>query len=215
MHLGDVNQGITIGTATFASGEQTHTISLDASIHPTDLSPAVQLTPIGAEQNINTFTSSTIVVSGAWVVSIARSAAQVEDKVNYMIISRIESLILGLGVDEALKRAKAYIKSGADGIMIHSREKEATEVFEFCKQYSSFKKKPPLIAVPSSYNRVTENELFQHGVNIVIYANHLLRASYPAMISTAKSILTHSRSYEIDAQLLPIKEILELIPGTK
>jgi len=122
---------------------------------------------------------------------------------------------LGLGIDDALKRAKAYIKSGADGIMIHSREKEATEVFEFCKQYSSFKKKPPLIAVPSSYNRVTENELFQHGVNIVIYANHLLRASYPAMISTAKSILTHSRSYEIDAQLLPIKEILELIPVTK
>ena len=91
MHRGDVNQGITVGTVTFASGEQTHTISLDTSIHPADLSPSVQLTPIGAEQNINVFTSSTQLTSGAWLVSIARSSSEhFADKVNYMIISRIE-----------------------------------------------------------------------------------------------------------------------------
>ncbi len=142
----------------------------------------------------------------------AVKAAQVTD--DFMIIARIESLSLGFGFDDALKRAKAYIESGADGIMIHSRQNEAFEIFEFCQQYSSFKQKVPLIADSSSYNRVTENELLQHGVNIVIYANHLLRAAYPAMISAAESILTHGRSYETDSQLLPIKEIRELIPGT-
>lgn len=134
---------------------------------------------------------------------------------DFMIIARIESLILEKGIDDAITRAKAYIDAGADGIMIHSRLKDPAEIFEFCRQYAQFEQRKPLVAVPSSYNTVTEDELQAHGVNIVIYANQLLRSAYPAMANTAKSILQHQRSAECDAQMMPIKDILELIPGTK
>ena len=133
----------------------------------------------------------------------------------FMIIARIESLILGRGINDALKRAKAYIKAGADGIMIHSRNKKPTEIFEFCKLYKKLKIKKPLVAVPSSYSIVKEEQLIKHGVNMVIYANHLLRSIYPNMISTAKSILKYKRAKESEKKLLSIKEILNLIPGTK
>ena len=134
---------------------------------------------------------------------------------DFMIIARIESLIMGKGVDDAFTRAKAYLEAGADGIMIHSREKTPDEIFEFCKLYNKLENRKPLVAVPSSYNKVTEEELQANGVNIVIYANHLLRSAYPAMVGTAKSILEHRRSAECDTKMLSIKEILELIPGTK
>lgn len=134
---------------------------------------------------------------------------------DFMIIARIESLILGKGVEDAVTRAKAFLEAGADGIMIHSREKKPDEVFEFCRLYNKLPNRKPLVAVPSSYNKVTEEELQEHGVNIVIYANHLLRSAYPAMVNTAKSILQHHRAAECDSQLLPINDILELIPGTK
>jgi phosphoenolpyruvate phosphomutase len=143
----------------------------------------------------------------------AGKAAQVTD--DFMIIARIESLILDAGVDDAIARARAYIEAGADGIMIHSRRTDPAEVFEFCDRYATFARGVPLVAVPSSYNTVTEDELAKRGVNIVIYANQLLRSAYPAMVSTAKSILTHGRSQEADSGLLSIKDILELIPGTK
>lgn len=139
--------------------------------------------------------------------------AQVTD--DFMIIARIESLILDKGVDDAMERAQAYLDAGADGIMIHSRRKSPDEIFEFCDRYAQLPNRKTLVAVPSSYNTVTEDELIARGVNVVIYANHLLRSAYPAMVNTAKSILTHQRSAECDAQLLPIKDILELIPGTK
>lgn len=134
---------------------------------------------------------------------------------DFMIIARVESLILGKGVQDAFNRAKAYIAAGADGIMIHSREKKPDEIFEFCKLYATLDNRKTLVAVPSSYNQVTEDELISHGVNIVIYANHLLRSAYPAMLETAKSILLHKRSAECDSRMLSIKEILHLIPGTK
>lgn len=134
---------------------------------------------------------------------------------DFMIIARIESLILDKGVDDAMERAQAYLDAGADGIMIHSRRKSPDEIFEFCDRYAQLPNRKTLVAVPSSYNTVTEDELIERGVNVVIYANHLLRSAYPAMVNTAKSILTHQRSAECDAQLLPIKDILELIPGTK
>ncbi len=134
---------------------------------------------------------------------------------NFMIIARIESLILKQGVDDAIKRAKAYIEAGADGIMIHSKEKDGREIFEFCELYGKFERKVPLIAVPSSYNHVYESELIKAGVNVVIYANHLLRSAYPAMVDVAKSILRHERSLEADDKCMSIKEILNLIPGTK
>lgn len=133
----------------------------------------------------------------------------------FMIIARIESLILGKGVDEAMTRAKAYLEAGADGIMIHSRQKTPDEVFAFCERYSRLDNRKPLVVVPSSYNKVTEEELARQGVNIVIYANQLLRSAYPAMLTTAKSILEHRCSSHCDSHMMPIKEILELIPGGK
>jgi phosphoenolpyruvate phosphomutase len=134
---------------------------------------------------------------------------------DFMIIARLESLILEAGLDDALERAEAYINAGADGIMIHSRKKKPDEIFEFCDKYKLIKNRVPLIAVPSSYNMVTEEELMDRGVNVIIYANHLIRAAYPAMINVATSILENSRSYEADSNLLSIKEILKLIPGTE
>ena len=131
----------------------------------------------------------------------------------FMIIARIESLILYKGLVDALDRAHSYIDSGVDGIMIHSKSKEPNEIMSFRKAYKTFKKRVPLIVVPSTYNKVTEKELIDAGVNVVIYANQLLRSSYPAMVNTAKSILKNKRSYESNEKCLPIKEVLELIPN--
>ena len=132
----------------------------------------------------------------------------------FMIIARIESLILKKGLNDALTRAKAFIEAGADGIMIHSREKEPKEIFDFIREYNLMPNRKTLICVPSSYNQVTEKELEEKGVNVIIYANHLLRSAYPAMVKTAKSILINGRSAECDADMMSIKEILNLIPGT-
>lgn len=143
----------------------------------------------------------------------AGRAARVTD--DFMVIARIESLILKAGMEDALARAKAYISAGADAIMIHSKESSPDEILEFCNKYQKFERKVPIVAVPSSYNTITEDELAKAGVNIVIYANQLLRSAYPAMVDTAKSILTHKRSYESRDNCISIKQILELIPGTK
>ncbi|MPX98251.1 phosphoenolpyruvate phosphomutase, partial [Salinivibrio sp. VYel6] len=144
-----------------------------------------------------------------------REGKQAQATDDFMIIARIESLILEKGVDDAFERAKAYLAAGADGIMIHSRQKCPDEIFEFCERYNQLSNRKTLVAVPSSYNQVTEEELQEHGINVVIYANQLLRSAYPAMMKTAESILTHHRSAECDERMLSIKEILELIPGTK
>ncbi len=132
---------------------------------------------------------------------------------DFMVIARIESLILGAGMDDALRRAEAYIASGADGIMIHSKQKNPDEILRFCREYASFSRRVPLVAVPSTYNQVTEKELADAGVRIVIYANQLLRSAYPAMVRTAESILRHQRALECEKDCLPIREILHLIPG--
>jgi len=139
--------------------------------------------------------------------------AQVTD--DFMIISRIESLILEKPLSDALERAEIYADAGVDSIMIHSKEKEPDEILEFCKEYDRLKIDLPLVVVPTSYNSVTEKTLEDHGVNIVIYANHMLRAAYPAMLNTAHSILENKRSKEAEKYCMPIKEILELVPGTK
>lgn len=144
-----------------------------------------------------------------------REAKRAQATDEFMIIARIESLILDKGVDDAFQRAKAYLNAGADAIMIHSRKKGPEEIFEFCDLYNQIPNRKPLVAVPSSYNTIYEHELAEKGINIVIYANHLLRSAYPAMVSTAESILTHTRSSECDKNMLSIKEILDLIPGTK
>tara|TARA_B100002051_G_scaffold180856_1_gene171253 strand:+ start:1962 stop:3263 length:1302 start_codon:yes stop_codon:yes gene_type:complete len=135
---------------------------------------------------------------------------------DFMIIARIESLILKKGINDSIKRAKAYIKAGADGIMIHSKEKEFNEISSFLKKYNEFKIKVPIIVVPSTYAHITEKELASFGVNVVIYANQLLRSAYPAMKNTAELILKHQRALEASEEnCMPIKEILTLIPGTK
>jgi phosphoenolpyruvate phosphomutase len=131
----------------------------------------------------------------------------------FMVIARIESLILGMGMDDALTRAAAYIDGGADGIMIHSCQKTPNEVLAFCDAYAKFGKRVPLVVVPTSYNSVYEHQLQDAGVNVVIYANQLLRSAYPAMMATARSILGHGRSLESDSALMPISEVLTLIPG--
>ena len=140
-------------------------------------------------------------------------AAQISD--DFMIIARIESLILEAGMDDALERAFSYISAGADGIMIHSRKSEPDEIFEFMKQFRNIDKLTPVVAVPSSFNSVTVNEFEKIGVNVVIYANHMLRSSYPSMLNVAENILRNGRSLEAEGSCMSIKDILEFIPGTK
>lgn len=132
---------------------------------------------------------------------------------DFMIIARIESLILEKGIDDALTRARAYVAAGADGIMIHSRRKEPDEVFTFVQQFREENQRAVLVVVPTSYNAVYEEEFKRRGVNVVIYANHLIRSSYPAMQKTAETILRCHRAKEADEQYcMPIKSILSLIP---
>ena len=130
---------------------------------------------------------------------------------DFMIIARIESLILEKGLEDALIRARAYVEAGADGIMIHSRKNEPDEIFAFCNQFRSEYSGVPLVVVPTSYSQVTEKELQNHGINMVIYANQLTRSSFLAMKNTAESILKYHRAKEIEPQLLSIKKIISLI----
>ena len=136
--------------------------------------------------------------------------AQITD--DFMIIARIESLILGQGMDDAVRRAEAYIDAGADGIMIHSNQKSPDEVFAFCERYAKLPRRVPLVAVPTTYHQVSESELAEHGVNMVIYANHLLRAAYPQMVKVARTVLIHGRALEADPYVAPIDEALAIIP---
>ena len=132
---------------------------------------------------------------------------------DFMIIARVESLILQKGMADALKRAEAYIAAGADGIMIHSKKKDGKEIIEFCKKFQKFETKVPLVVVPSTYAHMTESKLQDLGVNVVIYANHLLRSAYPAMMDAAQSILKNKRAKEAaDKYCMSIKDIITLIP---
>ena len=133
----------------------------------------------------------------------------------FMIIARLESLIAGFPVSDALERAFSYVSAGADGVMIHSKQKSGDDIKEFCQKFREKYSSIPIILVPTTYNQFTENELSDWGTSIVIYANHMLRASYPAMMNVARTILENERSLEADKLCMPIKEILELIPGGK
>ncbi len=143
-------------------------------------------------------------------ISTGKKAQVTQD---FMIFARLESLIAGKGQEDALKRAKAYIEAGADGIMIHSRHKDGQEIRDFMKAYANFEFKVPVISVPSSYNQFKEDELHEMGFNIVIYANHLLRSAFPAMKKTAETILENKRSLEADQYCMSIKEILSILPN--
>ncbi len=133
---------------------------------------------------------------------------------DFMLIARIESLILEIGLEDALKRANAYVNAGADGIMIHSRKKEPDQVFEFAKEFKKEFPDVPLAVVPTTYCQVTEKELADHGINIVIYANHLIRSAYPAMLNSAKSILSNGSAVEASKKYcVSIKDILGILPN--
>lgn len=129
----------------------------------------------------------------------------------FMIIARIESLILERGMEDALTRAFAYVGAGADGIMIHSRKKLPDEILEFCSKFREKDRTTPIVVVPTSYNSITEEELAAAGINIVIYANQLTRSAFPAMQSTAEEILKNHRALEVDSRLMPFKDIIRLI----
>lgn len=135
--------------------------------------------------------------------------AQLTD--DFMIIARIESLILERGMEDALERAFAFVAAGADGIMIHSRKKDPAEILEFCDRFREKNQDTPIVVVPSSFNIITEEELAAHGVNVVIYANQLTRSAFPAMKQTAEDILRYHRAKEVDDRLMPIKDIITLI----
>jgi phosphoenolpyruvate phosphomutase len=139
----------------------------------------------------------------------AAKAAQAGD--DFMVIARIESLILKQGLEDALARAKAYIDAGADGIMIHSKEKSSKEIEDFCARYKQFEKRVPIIVVPTSYSHITEEQLAEMGVSVVIYANHLLRSAFPAMVNTAEIILRNERALEASENCMSIKDIITLI----
>lgn len=141
-----------------------------------------------------------------------RAGKQAQKTNDFMIVARIESLILEKGMEDALERAFAFVQAGADGIMIHSRQKEPDEIFEFVDKFRKENKETPIVVVPTSFHCVTEAELRQRGVNVVIYANQLIRSAFPAMQETAKTILRHHRAMEADAACMSIKDILTLIP---
>lgn len=129
----------------------------------------------------------------------------------FMIFARIESLIVGKSIGDALKRGKAYIQAGADGIIIHSRSESPTDVLNFCKEYKRFESKIPLVAIPTTYHTVTEKELLANGVSIVIYANHLLRSSHKAMSEVAKTILKNESSDKAELKCCSPKELFEMV----
>lgn len=142
-------------------------------------------------------------------ISAGKTALKTKD---FLLIARVESLILEKGIEDALNRAFSYVNAGASGIMIHSRKKDPKEIFEFCEKFREKDPSTPLVVVPTSFNSVTEEEFARRGVNIVIYANQLTRSGFPAMQKVAETILTNHRAKEADDMCMPIKEILTLIP---
>ena len=144
-------------------------------------------------------------------IAAGKNAQKTRD---FMIIARCESLILEQGLEDALERCHAYVKAGADGVMIHSKSKTPDEVYAFCDAFRAVDAKTPIIVVPTTYNGETEEQLAAHGINVVIHANHLIRSAFPAMQATAKSILENGRSKEADQLCMSIKEILTLLPNS-
>ena len=128
-----------------------------------------------------------------------------------MIGARIESFILGKGLKDAIKRAEEYSKAGADLILIHSKEKSPKEIFTFSKIFRQSKYNKPLVAIPSTYSKTNEKKLIENGFKIVIYANQMLRATYPAMQTVVQSILKNKRSYELEKKISSVNELINLI----
>lgn len=143
-----------------------------------------------------------------------KAAVDARTNKKFMVIARIEALISGAGQDEALRRAQAYIEAGADAIMIHSSAKSFCEIASFMLEYQKFVRRVPVVAVPSTYYTVTEDDLFTSGITICIYANQMLRAAYPRMETVAKSILRAGTARYVQDMLTPVKQIITLLPNT-
>jgi len=188
-----------------------HFTSMVKNLERFGVSAAIVEDKIGLKRNSlfeNTSDQTQDTIEGFCEKIQAGKRAQVTE--DFMIIARIESFILGKGLDDALDRAEAYVNAGADAIMIHSKQQSVTEIVQFMEKYSG---KVPVVVVPSTYGYILESELAAMGVSVVIYANHLLRAAYPAMIDVAKVILMHGRCFEANRQCMPIRDIVEMIPN--
>lgn len=142
-----------------------------------------------------------------------RAGKRAQRTKEFMICARIESLILERGMEDALKRAFAFVEAGADAIMIHSRRKDPGEIQEFIEKFREKDQTTPIVLVPTSFNSVTEEEWKERGVNIIIYANQLMRAEVPAMQKAARTILENHRAKECDSMLMPFRDIIRLIPA--
>lgn len=220
--LHDLNDALEVTTKPIiydgdTGGKQEHFVFTVRTLERLGVSAVIIEDKIGLKQNSLFGTDAVQTqdsIEGFCAKIRAGKNAQVTD--DFMIIARVESLIAGKPVEDALERAHAYVQAGADGVMIHSKNKDGMDIKEFCERFRHQDSKTPLVVVPTTYNQITEDELVSWGVNIVIYANHLLRSAYPAMVKCAESILEHGRCKEAsDDYCMPIKEILNLIPGTK
>ena len=194
-------------------GKTEHLQFLIHSLERIGVSAMIMEDKVGNKRN--SLYGSSVVQKQASISSFSkklRKAKEIKISDDFMIFARIESFILGSGLQDALKIAESYIKAGADGIMIHSNKKSSHEIIKFSKEYQKFRIRVPLLVVPTSYNKIEEKNLIKNNINVVVYANHLIRAAYPAMNNAALSILKNQRSYELDNKILSIKDILHLIP---
>ena len=133
---------------------------------------------------------------------------------DFMIIAKIGELTIGKTIEEALQKSFAAVKAGADGIIIDSKESSGNDIKEFCQKFRKENKDTPIGLIPTSYSQIPEKELVEWGANVIIYVDYLLKTTYPAMKKCAETILKSERSLEVNDQCMPIKEILNLIPGT-
>lgn len=197
-------------------GKPEHFVFTVKSLERLGVSAVVIEDKVGLKKNSllgeNAAQQQDTIESFCYKIKAGKQAQITED---FMIVGRIESLVLGKGIDDALLRTKSYIEAGADAIMIHSARKEPDEILDYCARYRNLERPVPLVVVPTSYNKVYEDDLAHAGASIVIYANHLLRSAYPAMVKTASSILEYGRCHECEESCMSIDEILCLIPGTK
>jgi phosphoenolpyruvate phosphomutase len=220
--LNDLNDSIEVTTKPIiydgdTGGKSEHFVFTVRTLERLGVSAVIIEDKVGLKQN-SLFGTDAIQTQDTIEGFCAKIKAGKEAQVtrDFMIISRCESLIAGKPVEDALERCHAYVAAGADGIMIHSKNKDGMDIKEFCLRFREKDLQTPIVVVPTTYAQINEDELAEWGANIVIYANHMLRSAYPAMVKCAESILEHKRCLEAsDKYCMPIKQILNLIPGTK
>lgn len=126
---------------------------------------------------------------------------------DFTVIARVEALIAGYGIEEALQRAEAYRQAGADAILIHSKRSDITEIELFMK---AWKKRAPVVIVPTKYYTTPTNQFRKLGVHLVIWANHNLRASIVAMQNISRQILREESLVQAESQIAKLEEVFRL-----